>query len=297
MDRPLVNCCRNLVVNAIKFTKSGSVTVSAKLAQDNPKHMRLTVTDTGIGIPRDRRHAIFEPFVQADGSLTREFGGTGLSLTISRQIAEARGGSLTVSSELGQGSVFVCEIETGLNVELDQTDNSPEHRETPTEEVTRIAERRPLPAAAQKNTTPVADHSLELDQLSDRILVVDDGNANRRLVSLTLRKSGAFVVEAENGQEALDILSREQFDLVVMDMQMPILDGYAATRELRRRGASLPIIAVTAHAMKGDRDKCEAPRCSDYLTKPVTPHDLVTAVSNAMAAAGDSAGNVTHLDD
>jgi CheY-like chemotaxis protein len=122
---------------------------------------------------------------------------------------------------------------------------------------------------------------------------VDDGDANRRLVSLILRKSAATVAEAVNGQEAIDKFSAEPFDLVVIDMQMPVLDGYEATKELRRRGASIPIIALTAHAMKGDRVKYEAAGCSDYLTKPVTPRDLVTAISNALAGSQDSARDTT----
>ncbi|MGZ0163685.1 MAG: response regulator [Planctomycetales bacterium] len=283
----------NLVENAIKFTKSGSVTVTAEVTHDSPQRLRLTVIDTGIGIPEDRRHAIFEPFVQADGSLTREFGGTGLGLTISRQIAEALGGSLTVSSQVGRGSVFVCEVETGLSGDPGQPDELPDHHDIPTEAAAHSGDKPAESRPSEKEQAPRDEDALEEIRLSGSILVVDDGDANRRLVSLILRKSGAIVAEAVNGQEAIDKFSAEPFDLVVMDMQMPVLDGYEATKELRRRGASIPIIAMTAHAMNGDREKCEAAGCSDYLTKPVTPRDLVTAISNALAGSQDSARDTT----
>ena len=284
----------NLVENAIKFTRAGQVTLSAELTRhDDNATLTLTVEDTGIDIAENKLDSIFEPFVQVDGSMTREFGGTGLGLTISRQIAEALGGSLTVSSKVGRGSKFVCKIEAGPVANAEPPPEEPD-----VAELQNRGPARPTNSSPAQNARTEADAPpLEEDLLAGNILVVDDGDANRRLVSLILRKSGADVVEATNGQEALELcfpngrLPDKEFDLIVMDMQMPILDGYAATTELRRQNYRNPIIAITAHAMKGDREKCEAAGCSDYLTKPITPRDLVDTIAAALKTSEHSSSS------
>lgn len=292
--RRLRKMLSNVVENAVKFTRTGEVTVSAELIrQAESSELVLTVTDTGIGIPKDKADAIFEPFVQVDGSMTREFGGTGLGLTISRQIAEALGGALTVSSEVGTGSTFVCRTNAGPVA-------SPETQT----EASELFTDQNRASAQTRNTTPIqnapADRDkapLQADRLKGNILVVDDTDLNRKLVSLTLRKSGANVVEAANGQEALELCfpngnpPDDEFDLIIMDMQMPVLDGYEATQELRRQNYRNPIIAITAHAMKGDREKCEAAGCSGYLAKPITPREIVDTVAIALGLPERSVSN------
>lgn len=292
--RRLRKMLSNVVENAVKFTRSGEVTVSAKLIrQAESSEFVLTVTDTGIGIPKDKAGAIFEPFVQADGSMTREFGGTGLGLTISRQIAEALGGALTVSSEVGTGSTFVCRTNAGA---VASPDTQTETSELFTSQNGVSAQARSTSqiqnAPADRDNAP-----LQADRLKGNILVVDDTDLNRKLVSLTLRKSGANVVEAANGQDALELCfpngnpPDDEFDLIIMDMQMPVLDGYEATQELRRQNYRNPIIAITAHAMKGDREKCEAAGCSGYLAKPITPREIVDTVAIALGLPERSVPN------
>jgi signal transduction histidine kinase/ActR/RegA family two-component response regulator len=283
----------NLVENAIKFTRAGHVTISANLTRhtDNAT-LILTVKDTGIGIAKNQIDAVFEPFVQADGSMTREFGGTGLGLSISRQIAAALGGSLTVSSEVGKGSTFVCEIDAGP---VAAAEKPPEQSALP--EFQGDFTRNTITSPAHDAKRESNDQPFDESALEATILVVDDADINRKLVSLILRKSGASVVEATNGQEAVELcfpndrLQGKKFDLILMDMQMPILDGYAATTELRRRGFRNPVIAITAHAMMGDREKCEAAGCSDYLTKPISPTELVGEITAALKVSEPASPN------
>jgi signal transduction histidine kinase/CheY-like chemotaxis protein len=250
----------NLIVNAVKFTKRGGVAIVVRIDQSGPApFLVVEVSDTGVGIPADKLEAIFEPFVQADGSVTREFGGTGLGLTISRRIAETLGGSISVSSRLGRGSTFTVRIPTGpLEIQDSTTPlNTPTNQE-------------------DKNKSPNRLESL-------RILVVEDVEANQKMVRLFLKRAGAEVETAENGQVALDWVARQPFDLIFMDMQMPVMDGYTATRRLREQGVTIPIIALTAHAMDGDEAKCRAAGCSGYLTKPIDPARLVKAAAEAVA--------------
>ena len=251
----------NLVNNAIKFTDEGSVLVVAKLLDSGKTPMlQFQVRDTGIGIPAEKLESIFRPFVQADTSVTRKYGGTGLGLAISYRIAKSLGGDLTVESNVGHGSVFAVTVEAG-----DLTGVT-------------ITARPPVAIAGDVSSQAPGIVSLE----GMKILLVDDGETNRKLISLFLTRSGATVELAENGALALHAAEQMSFDIILMDMQMPVMDGYTATTRLREKSFQGPIIALTAHAMKGDREKCEAAGCSGYLAKPVNMDELVCTVRTAV---------------
>ncbi|MCA9174880.1 MAG: response regulator [Planctomycetales bacterium] len=255
----------NLVGNAIKFTDEGAVRIQATYDPQS-RQLIVDVLDTGCGMSPDAQAKIFDPFVQADSTVTRKFGGTGLGLSISRKFAEALGGNLTVTSELGTGSVFRLCLPTGIPV------GPVDPQQFALLDGTRRPARRAEATTAGK-----------LVQLHDvRILVADDSAANRKLVQLVLGRAGADVATVTNGQEAVEIASRQAFDLVLMDMQMPVMDGYAATSELRQRGFKLPILALTANAMKGDEDKCLAAGCSGFLTKPIKIDHLLATLAEVL---------------
>ncbi len=257
----------NLVGNAIKFTQRGGVQLLATVTPDFPEpRFLIEVHDTGIGIPADRIHRIFTPFEQADNSITRRFGGTGLGLAICRNIAEGLGGALTVESELGRGSVFRATLETGP---LDD-----------------VAILDAPPTEVLESSHKVAGKRMA-SLSSARVLLVEDGETNRQLICAILREAGAEIVCAEDGQEGLDAAGREPFDVILMDMQMPVMDGYTASRRLRDRGCTLPIIALTAHAMVGDEEACLAAGCSGYLPKPINIDELLRSVAEAVATASD----------
>ena len=261
----------NLLGNAIKFTEQGSVIVVASLSENREaKLLQIEIRDTGIGIPSDKLDIIFEPFTQADSTVTRKHGGTGLGLAISRRIVEALGGHLHVSSDVGRGSAFVATIATG------DLSTVPILEKPPDESIGDVIH--------QDSAT------CSLDGM--KILLVEDGDTNRKLLRVTLSRSGASVATAENGKIAVHLATEQAFDVVLMDMQMPIMDGYTATRILRDRGFKKPIIALTAHAMKGDREKCEEAGCSGYLTKPVNLDSLVRTVRQATNTIGAVTANI-----
>jgi len=247
----------NLVANAIKFTEKGGVTVA--LGMDaSEKVLCIEVADTGIGIAPDKLALVFEPFVQAESSTTRRFGGTGLGLTISRRFARALGGDITVRSEPGRGSVFSVRIDPG-----------------PLEGVERIA-------AELAESASVVERSPDDSRwvfTGKRVLVVDDGAENRELVRLLLEDGGAVVVQAENGALALEATRQQRFDLVLMDVQMPVMDGKEATRRLRAAGVATPIVALTANAMKGYEQELREAGFSSYLSKPVNIDQLLAEVA------------------
>ena len=253
----------NLIGNALKFTKSGSVTLDISLSNpdgDEPAKLVFKVIDTGIGMTPVQREQLFEAFSQADNSVTRKFGGTGLGLTISKRLSQMLGGDISVTSELGQGSTFVVEIETGPLV-------GPMTYECPDEAMIEPVE--------STNPTTLKPGS--------RILLAEDGLDNQRLISFILKKADAEVTVVENGQLAFDAAiaadkANQPYDVILMDMQMPVLDGYNATRQLRQQGYCRPIIALTAHAMRGDRDKCIDAGCDDYTTKPINKVALLTMI-------------------
>lgn len=255
----------NLLSNAVKFTERGGVEVV--LACGDGVYT-VEVSDTGIGMDPSRVESMFEPFTQADASITRRFGGTGLGLAISRRLARALGGELAATSQPGVGTTMIFSFATGPLAgvrwlaagELDQAPQEP------------LAERRTrwkIPSA--------------------RVLVVDDGPENRELISLVLTEQGLWVDEAGNGQVALEKMAAGSYDLVLMDMQMPVLDGYAATRELRRQGVAVPIVALTAHAMKGFEAEVLGAGCTAYLTKPVDIDVLLRQVAVLLGGAEEEA--------
>jgi PAS domain S-box-containing protein len=243
----------NLVGNAIKFTEKGGVKVTAGFHQEVAGESSLTidVTDTGVGMSTKVLGNVFEPFVQADTSVTRKFGGTGLGLAISRKFARAMGGDIIVTSELGRGSTFSVRIPAGKTKGVRFT--------TAEDAIYEIRDRQQTRS----------ENPLTIQLKTCRILVVDDGEANRQLLSVVLRRAGAMVELASNGQEAVDVVALRDFDLILMDMQMPLKDGYTATREIRGMRFKKPIIALTGNAMNGDEEKCLKAGCSDFLTKPV----------------------------
>ena len=266
----------NLVSNAIKFTDQGEVRLAVELVTDTAQHadetrhrLEFSITDTGIGMNPTQIDRAFQPFTQADETVTRRYGGTGLGLSISKRLAEMLGGDIRASSRLGEGSTFALTIPVGSlsGVKLINP------REQCTEEVEDAAEPEPVPA-----------------QISGRILLAEDGLDNRRLITFILKKAGLEVSVAENGRIAYDMAMAalqkgEPFDVILMDMQMPVLDGYAATRLLRVYGYGLPIVALTAHAMSEDRQKCLEAGCDDFHTKPIDRRALLSMIQRHIASA------------
>ncbi len=257
----------NLLGNAIKFTDLGGVRLVVSLlpeSQGTEPHLAFEVIDSGVGMTPEQWAAIFKPFCQADNSMTRRFGGTGLGLAISRHLAQMLGGDITGQAAPGKGSSFVVSVTTGSLSGVAMIEGSSE-------------------ALCADKETPRGASAADI-RLSTRVLLAEDGPDNQQLIAYVLRHRGAIVDVAENGQIAIDMVlhaqeSQQPFDCILMDMQMPVLDGYGATRCLRDAGCRLPIIALTAHAMSGDRDKCIAAGCTDYLTKPIDRTALVETVA------------------
>lgn len=244
----------NLVGNAIKFTTEGHVRVTVRPADAD--RLAIEVTDTGIGLTPSQIAGLFGAFAQADTSTTRKFGGTGLGLRISKSLAQMLGGDISVKSEYGKGCTFTAIIGSQIL------------------ETTR---------AQQFSQPPASNSPSSLEGV--RVLVAEDGADNRRLVQHFLKKAGATPTFVENGAEAVKAIfpnkgsSDDRFDVVLMDMQMPVMDGYEATRELRRLGCTLPIIALTAHAMAGDEAKCLAAGCSSFASKPIHRETLIATIA------------------
>jgi len=251
----------NLIGNAIKFTPAGSIRVVVRMEPDadSPK-LCVEVTDEGIGMTEEQIRNLFHPFTQADTSTTRRFGGTGLGLTISRRLASLLGGSIEVKSEPGRGSVFSVTVETG-----------------PLEGIRMLERLSEAELQAEKTIEPAPTGGAEDSRVllaGLRVLLAEDGPENQLLISHILKQSGAAVEIAENGRIACEKAlaawrQGEPFDLILMDMQMPEMDGYGATSRLRGEGYSGPIIALTAHAMARDREKCLSAGCDEYLAKPI----------------------------
>ncbi len=240
----------NLVGNAVKFTDHGSVTVTAyatRLDQDMLQ-FHIDIADSGVGMSPDATTKIFEDFVQADESITRKFGGTGLGLSISRKFARALGGDITAESEPGVGSTFKVTLDAGKATDVEWV--------TPEQAV----------ATIEAHTTQ--------DQASwvfpqARILVVDDGPENREFIKVVLEDYDLIIDEAGNGRIAVDMATTTDYDVILMDVQMPEMDGFTATRTLRDRGLQIPIVALTANAMKGFEQELFDAGYSEYLTKPI----------------------------
>jgi signal transduction histidine kinase/ActR/RegA family two-component response regulator len=254
--RRLSQVLRNLVANAVKFTASGSVVVrvGAKPADEGNVTVRCTVTDTGIGVDAPQLERIFEPFAQADGSTTRRYGGTGLGLAIAKQLTELMGGTIGAESRPGGGSTFWFELAV-----------------------------RPSAKATAANVVRKHQTALVAHAAADApiILIAEDSPVNQIVAQRLVERCGFRTHVVANGREALDALAAHHYDAVLMDCQMPELDGYQATVELRQREHGTqhtPVIAMTAHAMKGDRERCLEVGMDDYLSKPVNAERLAATL-------------------
>lgn len=254
----------NLLNNAVKFTERGAIIVhiTSMSADENLQQLHVSVRDSGIGISPEKQRAIFEPFTQADISTTRRFGGTGLGLTISSQIVEMMGGTLQVESVEGEGSTFSFTALFGIEAG---------NATSPTE------------ATSHALGGNIIDPSKPL-----RILIVDDNNFNQKVAKGLLEKRGHTTEVADDGLVALDRLHAENFDLVLMDLQMPNMDGIEATQHIRQKedstGNHLAIIGLTAHAMKGDRDRCLSAGMDGYLSKPIRSAELFAQVATVFGS-------------
>jgi signal transduction histidine kinase/ActR/RegA family two-component response regulator len=252
----------SLASNAVKFTEEGSVTVRVNVgAAEGAERIRFEVLDSGIGIDPAMLERMFEPFTQADVSTTRKYSGNGLGLAIAKQLVELMGGEIAAKSELGAGSRFWFEV--------------------------------PLPAATPSIRQPSREQNVRLGQQKTErsgalVLVVEDSPVNRVVAVSVLERCGYHVHVVNDGREALQALSSQRYDAVLMDCQMPDVDGYQATEELRRRerGSSYhtPVIAMTAHAMVGDRERCLAAGMDDYLSKPVRSQALAEVLERWIPA-------------
>jgi signal transduction histidine kinase/CheY-like chemotaxis protein/HPt (histidine-containing phosphotransfer) domain-containing protein len=259
-------CLINLVSNAIKFTREGHIYLRVSLQEiENAPFIRFDVEDTGIGIPKDKQDEIFDTFVQADNSTSREFGGTGLGLAISKRLSKLLGGQLTMTSEVGKGSVFSLTIPANVDVTkqpfLDRQDMV-SHIEAGIDEI--------------KQT-----------KFSGNILVAEDARTNQVLIKSLLKRLGLSVTIAEDGNEAMQEALTEQYDLIFMDIEMPNMNGYQATKAIRKEGLKTPIIALTAYAMKGDDEKCFTVGCDDYVSKPIEHKRLLQILNKYLPAGND----------
>ncbi len=250
----------NLVGNAIKFTSDGGVDLMIDTDVDRGL-MQIEVCDSGMGIPLSAQSNVFEAFQQADETVNRKYGGTGLGLPISRRLARALGGDLSVVSAPGEGSTFTATVATG-----------------PLDNVRQLT----IAEAAAARSQPVEKSVASVDLTGVRILLADDVLANRELLSHMLRAANAEVETAENGQVAIDMWNRSEADLILMDMRMPVMDGYTAVELLRELGAKVPIVALTANGLAEDEVRCRNAGCSGYLTKPVSMGALLTEIAEQL---------------
>jgi CheY-like chemotaxis protein len=221
------------------------------------------VEDTGIGISADKQQSVFEAFVQAEGSTTRKYGGTGLGLAITRKLSTLLGGDLTVFSQPGVGSIFTLTIEASGKLS-----DTPQWNK-----YDRVEKLHAQPAV--KSDTPA---------VKTTVLLVEDNPVNQQLMKVILSRMGHEVTLAENGQQAVEAAEKTAFDIILMDIQMPVMNGLEATRALRQKGIKTPVIAVTANALKGDRDLCIQAGCDDYLSKPVDKDRLEELIARYLPA-------------
>ena len=243
----------NLLGNALKFTEIGKITIKVKMEKSNEvlKNLYFTIIDTGIGIPTEKQDEIFDSFTQADHSTTRKYGGTGLGLAICKRLVELLGGNITVSSRQGVGSQFSFFVKTQI-----------------ASFATKINEKHEL-----DSKVPNIDANL-------KILIVEDNEFNQQLFNQFFQDSGVNPEIAYNGIEALELCGKIEFDLIFMDMQMPIMDGLTATQQIRKGELNryTPIIALTANVFKEDRDLCIEAGMDDFLAKPVTQKNLIEKI-------------------
>ncbi len=262
----------NFLSNAAKFTERGSISVSITQVEirEQGRLVRFAVTDTGIGIPADQQSRIFNAFEQADDSTTRRYGGTGLGLAIARRLAQMMGGECGLSSTPGLGSTFWFTALLGEQ----RSDLAEPDRALQSNEVEQLLSNR-----SQKT----------------RILLVEDNLINQEVALELLREAGLEVDLAVNGQQAVDLFSTQSYDLILMDMQMPVMDGIAATRAIRQtpQGQSIPILAMTANAFGEDRKRCLEAGMNDHVAKPVDPANLYAMLVKWLPASGDNPAPVS----
>ena len=255
----------NLIGNAVKFTERGTIEVRVEaLDREAVPRLCFEVRDTGIGIPADVLPHLFQKFTQGDSSTTRRFGGTGLGLAISKQLVQLMGGELRVESQLGQGSTFRFELRL------------PADASAPPSVLPRVTQPSPQRATLERTW---------------HVLLVEDNVVNQTVAKHLLSRAGCRVDVAENGRQAVEMVERSAYDVVFMDCLMPEMDGYDATAEIRRReapGTRVRIVAMTANALRGDRERCLAVGMDDYLSKPLNPDELAAAFKRATVARGGS---------
>jgi CheY-like chemotaxis protein len=267
----------NLGGNAVKFTEKGEIVIRVRLEGDDKKNatIRFEVSDTGIGIPANRQDILFSPFTQVDGSTTRQYGGTGLGLAISKHLAELMGGSIGLESEVGKGSTFWF---TAV------FEKQPAGSGSADEKFAKIGGEGAIERSAAEPTIP------ENDKRKIRILVAEDNPVNQKVAQAMLRKMGLRADVVADGQEAVNALQTVPYDLVLMDCQMPEMDGFEATLCVRQEGSkalnpSIPIIAMTASTMQGDREKCIQAGMNDFIAKPVQIRELAEILARWLAIA------------
>lgn len=260
----------NLCSNAVKFTEKGGVHVKVSFNNDL---LVVDVIDTGIGLNKEQIMRIFNPFTQADTSTTRQYGGTGLGLHLSKQLAKRLGGDITVESTMGVGSCFSLTITTG--------------------EIDKDKLLLYLPKVKKESTQAIIDGAVA--QVSGLVLLAEDNPDNQRLVSMYLKKIGADVVVVNNGKEALEKTRDNEFDLILMDMQMPIMNGIDATTRLRDMNYKKPIVALTANAMKEDVDACYKAGCDDFIQKPISQQKFKDTVEKFLKPVDETLENHTPL--
>ncbi|MDT8301826.1 MAG: ATP-binding protein, partial [Sedimentisphaerales bacterium] len=257
-------CLINLVSNAIKFTRKGHIYLKVSLQEiENTPFIRFDVEDTGIGISQEIRDEIFDTFVQADNSTSREFGGTGLGLAISKRLAELLGGQLTMTSEVGKGSVFSLTIPADVDI----TKQS-------------FLDRKNIPHQIEVDNNDDEEKQVEF---TGNILVAEDARTNQVLIKSLLKRLGLKVTIVEDGKQAVRKALTKKFDLIFMDIEMPNMNGYEATKAIRKEGLITPIIALTAYAMKGDDDKCFAAGCNEYISKPIEHKKLLQTLTKYLS--------------
>ena len=257
----------NLTSNAIKFTADGHIHINVA-CESEKELMSFEVVDTGIGITKEQSEHIFNPFAQADSSTTRKYGGTGLGLTLSKQLSGMLGGDLSLQSDVGVGSRFTLTVGTG-----------------PLHDVTSLHEIDDVACSRISAPQPISTNAI-----SGSVLVAEDNEVNQRLLDMYISKTGATVTIAGDGQQAVELASSTAFDLVFMDMQMPVMNGIEATEALRKRGYTGTIVALTANTTPEDRARCLQAGCDDYLPKPID-RDKFFATLNRHLAPADTTEN------
>jgi signal transduction histidine kinase/FixJ family two-component response regulator len=258
----------NLCSNAIKFTDEGSVSITIS-CNCGSQVLQFAVKDTGIGMTAEQLHKLFKPFQQADSSITRRFGGTGLGLSLSKCLAEKLDGTINVTSELGKGSRFTLKTRTGA-----------------LQEAQFVHSIKQITYASETDTSVSEEKAL-----SGQVLLAEDNPTNQQLLSLFLRKMGAKVDVAENGDLAVNMATQNHYDLIYMDMQMPVLSGVDAVKMLREQGYEHPIVALTANATNEDKMICIRAGCNDFLTKPIPRQKLYDMTSKYLKPSEKPAKN------